>query len=330
MVARPGAGGARHVRLDRPRVGEHEATAALRSLTHLRPLADPQIGRELRDVAALAIAQIEPPMMRTIRKPAKNRFRAFFVQWLIDWTWTAYGAFDQFLRREVAVERSRAELLRERGDAGGLALLDDRADPRHFAGTRTVPALSTNNQPVEPDIILTMQRLPDDWRRAVVTAYVGGATINAIATAHGGGIASVWRTLREAGVTVRRQGSALMPLTVRMPDEPTAVGYLAGLFDGEGNLYWRRRSARASSIRLTIYSTTPEVMAWLERIGGKVRWDDKRVDRKGWKRIARWEVSRSRDVAAILSAIAPLLIIKREIAAEALADLQRTAAQVAA
>lgn len=172
------------------------------------------------------------------------------------------------------------------------------------------------------DIMWRMQRITLSLP-AVRAAYVNGATIVEIATRFGTSSSTIQRRLTAAGTPLRRNGPRLLPQTVIIPSECAALGYLAGLFDGEGNLYWRRRTGRANSARLTIYSTTEAAIDWLHTFGGFVRWDTARVERHGWKPVGRWEVNRTRDVIALLDAMLPLLIIKREQATAVLADLRR-------
>ena len=112
----------------------------------------------------------------------------------------------------------------------------------------------------------------------------------------------------------------------------SALGYIAGLLDGEGNIQWRRRSDRQHSAVVSIYSTTTELIDWLAVTmrGGRVRWDSNRTVRHGWKPIGSWQVSRVRDVQAVLSALDGLLIIKRDLAREVLAELDAAHGQIPA
>lgn len=98
------------------------------------------------------------------------------------------------------------------------------------------------------------------------------------------------------------------------------LGYLCGLFDGEWNLQIRHKHAgRSVACKMDIYSTTPEIMQWLVRnIGGTARFDTKRTKTKGWLPIGIWSLYRAQDVAALLKAMLPHLIIKRKSAEHAL------------
>lgn len=110
-----------------------------------------------------------------------------------------------------------------------------------------------------------------------------------------------------------------------IPSDRAMLGYLAGLFDTEGDLCWQWRTDRANSIRLTIYHTEKAVMDWLTATlnCGEVRWDTNPFELYDWKPAARWEVNDTRDAVALLTAILPFLIIKRALATTVLADLTR-------
>lgn len=157
-----------------------------------------------------------------------------------------------------------------------------------------------------------------------LAAYVAGETIQQIADRVGTSRGTIWRRVNAAGGITRRQGPPRSPRTLTVPTDPAVLGYIAGMFDGEGNLYWRRLTDYGCSVRVTIYSTTPEVIEWLHTtMGGVVRWDHKRTERRGWKPMGSWVVSRAADVDAILSALLPYLIIKRDAATQALRLLRR-------
>lgn len=129
------------------------------------------------------------------------------------------------------------------------------------------------------------------------------------------GFSSVQRILRAAKVKTcwaRRQ-------TIRPPTDPAVLGYLSGLFDGEGNLQFKDRHG-SIGCKMAIYNTCPEMMRWIVKHvpGGSLRYDTKRTRDRGWKPIGIWEVYRSRDVAALLMAMLPFLTAKRKSAEAAL------------
>lgn len=150
----------------------------------------------------------------------------------------------------------------------------------------------------------------------LVEMYRAGMTRPEIVAATGISRETVLRRLHEAGVDLRAKN--LRPQTVRVPTDPSKIGYLAGLIDGEGNVQLRNGRRNVGG-KLAIYSTTVDVMAWLvDNVGGRVRWDVEPREAKGWLPIGIWEIYRARDVAAVLAAVEPLLIVKRDVARELL------------
>jgi hypothetical protein len=157
------------------------------------------------------------------------------------------------------------------------------------------------------------------WSQRFVEAYRSGATIIEVAKRFGVGQGTIWRSLRSLGEPPRPHG--LRKATVRIPTDPAIRGYLAGLIDGEGNLQFKLRSkGRSIGCKLAIYNTHAGAMDWLEKhIGGKVRWDRQRTRRDGCLPCGIWELYRARDVALVLRAVLPYLVIKRDAALTALA-----------
>lgn len=160
----------------------------------------------------------------------------------------------------------------------------------------------------------------DDGARTnqAVSLYESGTNMAGIAALLGTSHTTIQRTLAAAGVRTRPHG--LRNQTVRVPTDTVALGYLCGLFDGEGNLQIREKHDGVSvASKISIYSTTAGVMDWLlKNVGGVVRWDHKRTEKRGWLPIGAWSVYRARDVAVLLRAMLPHLIVKRETAIEAL------------
>lgn len=132
---------------------------------------------------------------------------------------------------------------------------------------------------------------------------------------------TIQRILVRAGVPIRRNGTRSPTITI--PNDPLKLGYLAGLFDGEGNLQFkttrRNRGNDSTGCKVAIYGTVPATMGWLKtNIGGSVRWDYKRQERKGWLPCGSWEIYRAQDVLAFLRAVEPLLLAKKNQAVRAI------------
>ena len=155
-------------------------------------------------------------------------------------------------------------------------------------------------------------------RSKIAEAYKSGLPVCDVASLFGVSRSSVVRALKRGRIKTRPFG--LRKQTIRVPTDPEDLGYLRALLDGEGNLQLRSKHAgRSVACKLAIYSTTAGVMDWLSKtVGGHVRWDHKRAERKGWLPIGIWEVYRAQDVAALLKAMLPRLIVKRQAAERAL------------
>jgi hypothetical protein len=163
----------------------------------------------------------------------------------------------------------------------------------------------------------------EEARQDMAYAYAHGEPVNAIAKRLSIGRSTVLRALHAASMPLRPKN--LRAQTITMPSDPSVLGYIAGMFDGEGNLQFRtKHSGRSVTCKVSIYSTTPEVISWfVAQMGGKTLWDYKRQERKGWKPMGVWTVYRAQDVAAFLEAVLPFLIIKRNVAEKALALFRR-------
>lgn len=165
----------------------------------------------------------------------------------------------------------------------------------------------------------------DEFVMAVKDGYRTGRTTTELAAEHGVGRSTIIRALDKAGITKRRNGTRSRTITI--PTDPLKIGYLAGLFDGEGNLQFKTNKhtgARDSTgCKIAIYGTVPATMGWLKMtVGGSVRWDYKRQERKGWLPCGAWEIYRAQDVLAFLELVVPLLTAKKKQAAKAIKFLR--------
>jgi len=160
---------------------------------------------------------------------------------------------------------------------------------------------------------------------AAVVAYNNGESVPDIASRVGVGRSTIRQALSRSDVKLRRNGTRSR--TVKIPTDPVKLGYFAGLLDGEGNLQMKRNKhggrADSTGCKLSIYSTTPSVMGWLTtNVGGKVRWDYKRQERKGWLPCGMWEVYRAHDVLSLLQWCLPVLLVKSKAAKKLVAFLR--------
>ena len=152
----------------------------------------------------------------------------------------------------------------------------------------------------------------------VVSSYRSGLPMIDVAPILGITHSTVQRALKAAGVRIRPHG--LRRRTIKIPTDPVAIGYLAGLLDGEGHLAIQNKKDTGSvACRLSIYSTTPGIMKWLlANVGGSVVYDTARTKRHGWLPIGSWNLYRAQDTAAVLRVLLPYLIVKKQVAESAM------------
>jgi len=110
-------------------------------------------------------------------------------------------------------------------------------------------------------------------------------------------------------------GPKPLPSTLRLPESPAALAYLAGLMDGEGTIWVgppKRRSKQAH-IEIHISNSDPRIIEWLGAMGGRVRWT---FPARATRPCGLWATDR-------LAALLPYLQSKRENAKWALAIVFR-------
>lgn len=161
-----------------------------------------------------------------------------------------------------------------------------------------------------------------DRTDAAVRMYThDGLSIATIAQKLGTSRSTVQRALSTRGVATRPNG--LRDATITVPTDTAVLAYMAGLFDGEGNLQFKERHGTLGC-KMAVYSTTSDVMNWVRgRFGGSLRWDSSRTKKYGHKPIGIWELYRAQDVGRLLAALLPYLIIKRAAALKALRLFER-------
>lgn len=105
------------------------------------------------------------------------------------------------------------------------------------------------------------------------------------------------------------------PAALTMPTEPSKLGYLAGLIDGEGSL-----KRRADGLWYIAVGMTDEtVIRWLTTFGNCTFYITEAKPPR--QRFFSWRISRRHDVLAFLRAIEPHMIVKRLVAQAAIAEL---------
>jgi intein-encoded DNA endonuclease-like protein len=162
--------------------------------------------------------------------------------------------------------------------------------------------------------------LYDNYKKArcIIEQYERGQTMEEIAQKENTTGHSIDRVLHYNGVIKRPKN--LKKISIKMPISPTELAYIAGIFDGEGNLQFRdKHNDGRVSCRISIVNTHRGVIDWLQkRIGGKTRWRTYDRYKRGWKAIGVWSIYRAQDVASFLINTYPYLIIKKYPARKAL------------
>ena len=156
----------------------------------------------------------------------------------------------------------------------------------------------------------------------------GYATVRSIAREKGVDGSALYRLLSRHGLARRRTGHISWPATLRLPDDPVLIGYIAGLIDGEGSIVpvkdiSRRPGAAPRLIQrwqVKIGMTDEPVIRWLGSLGGTVTLEPRPIPprKPHWT----WCVARRLDVLILLPAVLPLLRVpaKIEKAQRTLAD----------
>lgn len=107
------------------------------------------------------------------------------------------------------------------------------------------------------------------------------------------------------------------PVTLIIPASATDLAYIAGIIDGEGCISFSRSNRRWS---ISIASTDQRLIEWIHRMGGSVAGTD--ASWLGKKTVWQWSTVSQRNVLALLQAVEPYMIIKREKAAMTICEIE--------
>jgi len=140
-----------------------------------------------------------------------------------------------------------------------------------------------------------------------------GESIRALATERGVDFTALYRLLKRR---YRFTGSGAWPSSFTLPDDRSIIGYIAGIFDGEGSL-----SKRASDGKwiVAIGMTDEGVIRWLAQFGGTFGVTERKAPRQVFYT---WRLARLYDVLCFLTHIRPYLIVKRDISTTAITALE--------
>lgn len=145
-----------------------------------------------------------------------------------------------------------------------------------------------------------------------------GETWKSVAALYGVDRCDLCRHFRLAGLDYRRRYYKCRIRNLDVPDDPAALGYIAGMIDGEGSIAYQISYVEHRSYSVCIANTDRSVMDWLLRFGGKVTTRHRPPHRDCYH----WRIHAKQDVVALLEAVLPYLIIKRGLALEALAHIR--------
>jgi hypothetical protein len=131
------------------------------------------------------------------------------------------------------------------------------------------------------------------------------------------------RLFKRLGIKPRN----LCDITVKIPNDPVELGYLAGIFDGEGSIVFykgRKRRSEYSYLAVQITNTSKELMDWLTaKIGGRIMPSSYRTRvSKNWSICYQWRLPRAKNQLIFLRAIYPYLKVKKEKAQRAISMLE--------
>ncbi len=102
---------------------------------------------------------------------------------------------------------------------------------------------------------------------------------------------------------------------LRLPEEPIALAYLAGLFDGEGCI---TKYASNNNWVVQVGMTDRDVIEYLASLGGSMRVERKDPPRKT---LYRWRLLAQAETQCFLTAVLPYLRVKQLAAQQCLDEL---------
>lgn len=111
-----------------------------------------------------------------------------------------------------------------------------------------------------------------------------------------------------------------------LPDSAERIGYLAGIFDGEGSL---SRSNRPMVWQLVVYNTSKPLIDWLVSLGGLGSVRSKLVSPLSKLTQYGWVLSRAYDQLVFLNAVEPYLFCKAKVVSVALPEVAQRVLDVA-
>ena len=162
-----------------------------------------------------------------------------------------------------------------------------------------------------------------DWE-PIIADYVVMGSSEATARKYGLSGSTLKRELKRRNIQAHRRGTVVRR-QLKMPTDLAAIGYLAGLLDGEGTIAKVRTNHNTMARKLSIANTNQDVMEWLGQIGGNTVWAQRDGPPKdGHNRIpcANWSINDAISCHQFLSIVSPYLIIKKAKALAMIAEIE--------
>lgn len=158
---------------------------------------------------------------------------------------------------------------------------------------------------------LYQKKFSDALVRKAVKMVNAGAYWKAAASSIGMSHDAFRKRVREIKCRIKfRKGNlkAMVPMRLRLPVAVSSLGYLAGIVDGEGCI--TLHSGKRKQVFVGVTNTDVKLMNWLKTIGGVVR--PKKRYKLTRKPCFNWIVCGRADVEALLRAIVPYMLIKKD------------------
>jgi len=286
-------------------------------------LHNPELLRELyfnrnklqRDIAeelGCSLAAVSLAMKRHgLRKKSweiKRKLREAKNPHLRDRSWL----YEQY----VTSKKSQVEIARQLGVSTGAIL-------------KACRRLGIQTRKYRPECRPELRKFTPNQDEEIAKAYLSGLTLQDLAGQLHVGIKAIRNALIRQSVKFRHLGTK--GLELKMPENPRELGYIAGLLDGEGHITWNIRKRHGKIDKqphIGISNTNPEVLRYLESIGGKVSWRSEKIGTfmgvtKKLCAFGTWQIDGTLNIIVFLKAVLPSLIIKREKAEEMLAELEK-------
>lgn len=170
--------------------------------------------------------------------------------------------------------------------------------------------------------IMKRHRLTEDEFRLLVDLAKTGMHYKQIGSKLGIAMSTVGDYLARGGL-VKPNARRPYPPTIKIPQRDDLI-YLAGFFDGEGNIKFDRWKDRSYQRRVgfRIVNANKDVMEWIANTVGGPSYHVKSPARNNWSTVYSWETLNRSDVYILLKLLEPHLKVKKHEAREVLAFLE--------